>query len=209
MQLEVGDNWDVSTTGQCVATLEGHSGWITNVDVFPDGQSIVSASRDTTFKVWEAATGACVATVEGHSNWAFCVSTFQDGRRIVSGHDIGEVKVWGIGGAKSASMSPSPPINSEPAGVRLPRFQPLMQGSRVRVVDDRQAVLDAFKAQDDVLGLPDDWEASLGCVFIVVNYDGEDSTYVLAKPDAFDEAKGNPAQTDVQWWPYSVVELLP
>ena len=95
-----------------------------------------------------------------------------------------------------------------PAGARLTRFQQLTRGTRVRVVHDRQAVLAAFEAQDDVLGLPDDWEASLGCDFIVENYDNGDSTYVLVKPGAFDETSATNAK-DGKWWPYSVVVLLP
>ena len=95
-----------------------------------------------------------------------------------------------------------------PAGARLTRFQQLTRGTRVRVVHDRQAVLAAFEAQDDVLGLPDDWEASLGCDFIVENYDNGDSTYVLVKPGAFDETSATNAK-DGKWWPYSVGVLLP
>ena len=93
-----------------------------------------------------------------------------------------------------------------PAGARLTRFQQLTRGTRVRVVHDRQAVLAAFEAQDDVLGLPDDWEASLGCDFIVENYDNGDSTYVLVKPGAFDETSATNAK-DGKWWPYSVGAL--
>ena len=94
-----------------------------------------------------------------------------------------------------------------PAGARLTRFQKLARGTRVRVVDDRQVVLAAFEAQDDVLGLPDDWEASLGGDFVVENYDSGDSTYVLVKPGAYDETNHN--AKDGKWWPYSVIVLLP
>ena len=64
--------WDVAT-GECVATLAGHSSWVWSVAVFPDGRHIVSASVDKTLKVWDVATGKCVATLEGHSDivrWA-------------------------------------------------------------------------------------------------------------------------------------------
>ena len=37
------------------------------VAVSPDGRRVVSASWDTTLKVWDVATGECVATLEGHS----------------------------------------------------------------------------------------------------------------------------------------------
>uniref|UniRef100_A0A7S4EAP6 Uncharacterized protein n=1 Tax=Pelagomonas calceolata TaxID=35677 RepID=A0A7S4EAP6_9STRA len=61
--------WDVAT-GECLATLEGHS------------------YQDKTLKVWDVATGECVATLEGHSkghsDGVNCVAVFPDGRRVVS-----------------------------------------------------------------------------------------------------------------------------
>ena len=82
--------WDV-VTGECVATLKGHSKevrcgvrylWYFCVDVcssevncvpvFPDGRRVVSASRDKALKVWDVATGKCVATLEGHSDSVRC-----------------------------------------------------------------------------------------------------------------------------------------
>ena len=76
--------WDAAT-GECVATLAGHSGtvWpgvfsvflvcalffgfqVYGVAVFPDGRRVVSGSKDNTVKVWDAATGECVATLVGH-----------------------------------------------------------------------------------------------------------------------------------------------
>lgn len=35
----------------------------------PDGQKIMSASWDTTVRVWSAVTGECDQTVEGHTVW--------------------------------------------------------------------------------------------------------------------------------------------
>ena len=74
--------WDVAT-GECVATLEGHSNmvrcgvhctfvmiWLRRIS--PDGRRVVSASADKTLKVWDVATGECVATLEGHSNTVRC-----------------------------------------------------------------------------------------------------------------------------------------
>ena len=43
--------WDV-TTGECVATLEGHSETVFGVAVFPDGRRVVSASSDKTLKLF-------------------------------------------------------------------------------------------------------------------------------------------------------------
>ena len=40
--------------------------------MFPDGRRVVSASSDSTLKVWDVATGKCVATLEGHSDEVRC-----------------------------------------------------------------------------------------------------------------------------------------
>jgi WD40 repeat protein len=51
--------------------------------VFPDGRRVVSASGDSTLKVWDVATGECVATLEGHSNDVRCVVTVDGHSNIV------------------------------------------------------------------------------------------------------------------------------
>ena len=157
------------------------------------------------------ATGKCVATLEGHSGGVRGVAVFPDGRRVVSGSHDKTLKLWGENVDISNLAEPRTPrghsdAHPRPAGFRLTRFQQLTRGTRVRVVDDRQAVLAAFEAQDDVLGQPDDWEASLGCDFIVEGCDSNDETYVLVKPDAYDEK--SPNIKDGTWWPYSVILLL-
>lgn len=91
-------------------------------------------------------------------------------------------------------------------GIRLTVFQKLARGTRVRVHDDRTTVLAAFEAQDDVLGLPDDWEVSLGHDFVVENYDTNDSTYLIVRPEIFDQHEDN--SKEGKWWPYSIVTLV-
>ena len=79
--------WDVAT-GECVATLEGHSNsvrcgvhctFVTMWFVVGQVRCRVSGraarrvwSGDKTLKVWDVATGECVATLEGHSDYVRC-----------------------------------------------------------------------------------------------------------------------------------------
>ena len=46
--------WELAT-GKCVATLEGHSGGVRSVAMFPDGRRVVSGSTDNTLKYWGVA----------------------------------------------------------------------------------------------------------------------------------------------------------
>ena len=46
--------WD-SATGECTATLEGHTDWVNSVAFSPDGARIVSGSHDTTLREWGSA----------------------------------------------------------------------------------------------------------------------------------------------------------
>ena len=82
--------WDVAT-GECVATLEGHSHAVrcgvhctfvmmclrrrsAALPCFRTGGASF-LRRGNTLKVWDVATGECVATLEGHSDYVRCAAS--------------------------------------------------------------------------------------------------------------------------------------
>jgi WD40 repeat protein len=51
----------------CSLTFQKNgSDWVYACDFAPDGKTIVSASRDTTVKIWDVESGTCKTTLEGH-----------------------------------------------------------------------------------------------------------------------------------------------
>ncbi|MSV29537.1 MAG: TIR domain-containing protein, partial [Bryobacterales bacterium] len=77
-------------------TLEGHSDSVSCVAVTPDGRRAVSASEDTTLKVWDLESGRALRTLEGHSDWVYGVAVTPDGKRAVSASEDTTLKVWDL-----------------------------------------------------------------------------------------------------------------
>ncbi|KAI1330214.1 NACHT domain-containing protein [Xylariaceae sp. FL0255] len=58
-RTKLADQWS-----KCEATLEGHTDSVNSAAFSADGRRVVSASHDSTVKVWDAATGECLGTYE-------------------------------------------------------------------------------------------------------------------------------------------------
>jgi WD40 repeat protein/RNase P subunit RPR2 len=86
--------WNLET-GQCLATLKGHSGAVRSVQITPDGRFAVSGSDDNTVKVWDLEAETCVGTLEGHQEKVFSVAISPDGTLIAStGFQDQTVRLW-------------------------------------------------------------------------------------------------------------------
>jgi WD40 repeat protein len=76
--------------------LEGHSGWVNDVAVTPDGLRAVSASVDGTLRFWDLETGRVLRILEGHSAWVSGVAVTPDGKRAVSASWDKTLRVWDL-----------------------------------------------------------------------------------------------------------------
>jgi WD40 repeat protein len=76
-----------------------HGGPITSAAFSPDGARVVTASYDTTLKLWDVATGRLIRTFVRHSNEGLirhvAVAFSPDGTRVVSGCVDG-MKLWDV-----------------------------------------------------------------------------------------------------------------
>ena len=84
---------DAALVGECHA-FRGHTDWVSQVSISPDGKRIVCSSWDNTVKVWDADKGTEILTLNGHTSAVTSVAFSADGKRIVSGSADNTVKVW-------------------------------------------------------------------------------------------------------------------
>ncbi len=74
--------------------LAGHGGWVDNADFSPDGKWVVTASRDKTARIWDAATGQTVRTLEGHEGSVARASFSSDGNLIATTSADHTARLW-------------------------------------------------------------------------------------------------------------------
>src|SRR5947209_14100421 len=69
--------------------LAGYRGPVLSVCVSADGKRLLSASYDTTVRVWDVESGKELKRIQAHQPAAKCAAFSPDGKRIVSGGDDG------------------------------------------------------------------------------------------------------------------------
>ncbi len=77
-------------------TLTGHTDGVTDCAFSPDGHLIVSASWDSTLRVWDAATGSFlhILALKGNANWASRCAFTLDGHIIASTIQDDTLRMW-------------------------------------------------------------------------------------------------------------------
>jgi platelet-activating factor acetylhydrolase IB subunit alpha len=75
--------WDMQTYA-CIRTLYGHDHNVSCVVFLPNGDHLLSSSRDKTIKLWEVSTGHCIKTIIGHADWVRKIALTPDGKLVAS-----------------------------------------------------------------------------------------------------------------------------
>lgn len=86
--------WDTANQYTNVKTLHGHDHSVSSVRFMPDGETLVSASRDKTIRVWQVSSGYCIKTFSGHAEWVREAVPSEDGRWLVSASNDQTSRIW-------------------------------------------------------------------------------------------------------------------
>jgi WD40 repeat protein len=82
-----------SQKGGETALLKGHDDAVDGAAFSPDGMRVVTASADTTARIWDAATAAQIAVLK-HDDWVLSAAFSPDGRRVVTGSSQAKARIW-------------------------------------------------------------------------------------------------------------------
>ncbi|MGJ3246964.1 MAG: WD40 repeat domain-containing protein [Elainellaceae cyanobacterium] len=82
--------------GALVRTLSGHSASVYSVAVTPDGHHAISASEDSTLKVWDLEGSLELTTLIGHNGRVASVAVTLNGQRAISASYDRSLKVWDL-----------------------------------------------------------------------------------------------------------------
>ncbi|MBS1910814.1 MAG: choice-of-anchor D domain-containing protein [Bacteroidetes bacterium] len=95
--------FDVSS-GTAVKLL-GHTDWVNAATFSPDGRWVLTGSRDSTARIWDAATGRELRRFNEHHEGVTSVAFSNDGRVATAGYD-NVVRVWSAASGEQLAAFP-------------------------------------------------------------------------------------------------------
>jgi WD40 repeat protein len=92
-----------TTQSPWTLTLSGHSDGLWSAVFSPDGTRILTASKDGTARIWDAATGHELASLRGSDGEVHSAFFSPDGKRIVT-TSLGTMQIWDAATAKEIAV---------------------------------------------------------------------------------------------------------
>lgn len=84
--------------------ISAHTSIIWDVDVDPDGTSVLTVSDDELVKLWDISTGTLIRDYRSEFGIASAVSFNKDGTRFVAGYDSGTIVLWDVESGKQLML---------------------------------------------------------------------------------------------------------
>ena len=100
----VGRVWS-GNSGRLRRELRGHTGYVLDTAVEPQGIVAATASTDGTGRVWDAVPGIVLAILFGHTNFVSTVDFSPDGESLVTASVDGSARTWAANGRPLAVLT--------------------------------------------------------------------------------------------------------
>ncbi|KAF9100125.1 Mitochondrial fission protein [Mortierella sp. AD031] len=92
LQLEYRE--ETLDSGTCIHTFYGHDGVITTLDLNGPYGTLVTASKDSTTRVWDLSTFKCLGQLPGHEDYVECMQLSQN--TLVTGSRDSTIRTWNL-----------------------------------------------------------------------------------------------------------------
>ncbi|OAX32151.1 WD40 repeat-like protein, partial [Rhizopogon vinicolor AM-OR11-026] len=81
---------------QQINLLTGHTHFVYDIAISPNGRILASASWDNTARLWNLDNGQPIASSLQHANWVQCVSFSTDGKLLATGCNDNNAYTWDV-----------------------------------------------------------------------------------------------------------------
>jgi WD40 repeat protein len=85
--------YGIAVTGARLQQLHGHKDWIRSITFSPDSVHLLTASKDTTARLWDVTTGQSV-TFAGHTKGINSAVFNANGQKVLTASDDGTARIW-------------------------------------------------------------------------------------------------------------------
>nr|AEE63537.1 unknown [Dendroctonus ponderosae] len=109
--------------GYALRSLSGHSQAIQDLALSSNSKYVISASWDSTIRLWDVEKGNTIRTFKGHTSDVNSVALSPDNRQIVSGSRDKTIKLWNTVGECKYTF----PDSSSQDWISCTRFSPLQK----------------------------------------------------------------------------------
>jgi len=115
--------------GEVLITMDDHTDRVRSALFSSDGNRVVTASKDGTARVWDAATGDVITIYSGHTDQLFSAAFSPDGNRVVTASADDTAQVW-----NATTGDPITALEGHTADVNSAMFSP--DGARIVTASD-------------------------------------------------------------------------
>ncbi|XP_029499159.2 WD repeat-containing protein 48-like isoform X3 [Oncorhynchus nerka] len=90
--------WSVNQHKQdsYIASMEHHTDWVNDIVLCCNGKTLISASSDTTVKVWNAQKGFCMSTLRTHKDYVKALAYAKDKELVASAGLDRQIFLWDV-----------------------------------------------------------------------------------------------------------------